>query len=81
MLFTTAQQYGVDGGVKNSRQIKESQDRNLVGIRSYKNVIDFTKESYFCTVASTVGRLKFVCEMDGSPMICKLNQDNFFWDL
>ena len=33
---------------------------------------------FFCTVASTVGRLKFVCEMVGSEMICELHQDNFF---
>ena len=65
-------------GVKSSRQIKESQDSNLVGIRSCENVIDNTKESSFCTMTSTVGRLKFVCEMVGSQMICELHQDKFF---
>ena len=77
-MFKTAQQYGVDNGVKSSRQIKESQDRNLTGIRSFKNAIDNTKESCFCTVTNMLGRLKFVCEMVGSQMICELHQDNFF---
>ena len=78
MLFKMAQQYGVVSDVKSSRQIKESLDRNLVGIRSCENVIDNMKESCFCTVTSTVGRLKFVCEIVGSQMICELHQDNFF---
>ena len=78
MLFKTAQHYGVVDGVKSSRQIKESQNRNLVGIRSCENVIDNTKESCFYTVTSTVSRLKFVCEMVGSEMICELHQDNLF---
>ena len=77
MLFKTAHQYGL----KSSRQIKEIQNRDLVGIKSCEKIIDNTKESCLCIVTSTVGRLKFVCEMDGSPMICELNQDNFFWDL
>ena len=75
MLFKTAQQYVVVSSVESSRQIKECQDRNLVGIRSCENVIDSTKESCFCTVSSTVGRLKFVCEMVESEMIC---EDKFF---
>ena len=78
MLFKAGQQYGVVSGVKCSRQIKESQDRDLVGIRSCENVTDNMKERYFCTVTSMVGRLKFVCEMVGSQMICELHQDNFF---
>ena len=80
MLFKTAQQYGVVSGVKSSRQIKESQDRKLVGIRSCENVINNTKESCFCTVTSTVGRLKFVlvCEVVEIQIICELYQDNLF---
>ena len=78
MLFKTAQQYGMVNGVKSSQQIKECQDRNLAGIRSCENVTDNTKESCFCTVTNTVGRLKFVCEMVGSQMICELHQDNVF---
>ena len=45
---------------------KESQDSNLVGIRSCENVNDNMKESFFCTVTSMVGRLKFASEMVGS---------------
>ena len=78
MLLKMAQQYRVVKGVKSSQQIKESEDRNLVGIRSCENVTDNMKERYFCTVTSMVGRLKFVCEMVGSQMICELHQDNFF---
>ena len=52
--------------------------RNLAGVRSCENVTENTKESCFCAVTSTVGRLKFVCEMVGSQVICELHQDNFF---
>ena len=65
--------------VESSRNIKDSQNRNWVGIRSCGNAIDSTKESWFCTVTSTAGRLKFVFEMVGSQMICELHQDNFFF--
>ena len=81
MLFKTAQQYGVVNGVKSSRQTKEIQDRNLDGIRSCKNVIDNTGESCVCTVTSTVGRLKLMCEMVGRQIIHERQQDKFFWDL
>ena len=77
MLFKTAQQYEVVNGFIISGQIKESQDRNLFGIRSCENVTGNTNESWFFTVTSTVGRLKFVFEMVGSEMICELHQDNF----
>ena len=53
MLFKVAEQNGVVNGVESSRQIKESQDGNLVGIRSCVNVIHNTKENCFCTVTST----------------------------
>ena len=66
MLFKTAQHLGLVIGVKSSRQIKESQDSNLIRIRSCENATGNTKESCFCTVTSTVCSLKFVCEMVGS---------------
>ena len=76
-MLKMAQQYGVVNVVKSSQQIKESQDRNLAGIRSCENVTDNKKESCFYTVTSMVGRLKCVCEILGSEMISELHQDNF----
>ena len=81
MLFKTAQQYAVVDSVKRNRQVKESQDRNMVGIRSFENVIDNTMKSCFCTVASAKGRSKFVCGMIGSEMICELHLEKVFSDL
>ena len=50
-----------------SRRVRKE---TLAGVRSCENVIDNRRESCLCTVTSTVVRLKFVCEMVGSQMIC-----------